>query len=179
MHHDNSTLAEQIRADLAFHEAICEYSGNETLLETWRSLIGRITIMVLNVGPERMTQLQDADAHRPLLEAIASGDEAIIRSRPTRHLRLGHARGARGGRPRRGPEPGRRMNVREVLSSLGLPGSDLGSLPTSTKRFADGAWYRVESRAPRGRAASKRCSRPPLRSTSRCTASPRARASRC
>jgi DNA-binding GntR family transcriptional regulator len=79
MHHDNSTLAERMSADLAFHEAICECSGNETLLETWRSLIGRITIMVLNVGPQRMSQLQDADAHRPLLEAIASGDEAIIR----------------------------------------------------------------------------------------------------
>jgi DNA-binding GntR family transcriptional regulator len=79
MHLDNSTLAERMSADLAFHEAICEASGNETLLETWRSLIGRITIMVLNVGPQRMSQLQDADSHLPLVEAIASGDEAIIR----------------------------------------------------------------------------------------------------
>jgi DNA-binding GntR family transcriptional regulator len=79
LHLDNSTLAERMSADLAFHEAICEASGNETLLETWRSLIGRITIMVLNVGPQRMSQLQDADAHRPLVDAIASGDEAIIR----------------------------------------------------------------------------------------------------
>jgi DNA-binding GntR family transcriptional regulator len=77
--HDNSTLAERMSADLGFHEAICEASGNETLLETWRSLIGRITIMVLNVGPQRMSQLQDADAHRPLLDAIGSGDETIIR----------------------------------------------------------------------------------------------------
>jgi DNA-binding GntR family transcriptional regulator len=79
LHHDNSTLAERMAADLAFHEGICEASGNETLLETWRSLIGRITIMVLNVGAQRMSRLQDADAHRPLLEAIASGDEEIIR----------------------------------------------------------------------------------------------------
>jgi DNA-binding GntR family transcriptional regulator len=80
MHLDNSTLAERMSADLAFHEAICECSGNDTLLETWRSLIGRITIMVLNVGPQRMSELQDADAHKPLVEAIASGDEAIIRT---------------------------------------------------------------------------------------------------
>ena len=79
LHHDNSTLAERMSADLAFHEAICEASGNETLLQTWRSLIGRITMMVLNVGDARMSQLQDADAHVPLLEAIASGDETIIR----------------------------------------------------------------------------------------------------
>ena len=79
LHHHNSTLAERMSADLAFHEAICEASGNETLLQTWRSLIGRITMMVLNVGDARMSQLQDADAHVPLLEAIASGDETIIR----------------------------------------------------------------------------------------------------
>ena len=79
LHHDNSTLAERMAADLAFHEGICEASGNETLLETWRSLIGRITMMVLNVGAQRMSRLQDADAHCPLLEAIASGDEEIIR----------------------------------------------------------------------------------------------------
>jgi DNA-binding GntR family transcriptional regulator len=80
LHLDNSTLAERMSADLGFHEAICEASGNETLLETWRSLIGRITMMVLNVGERRMSQLQDADAHVPLLEAIASGDEKIIRA---------------------------------------------------------------------------------------------------
>ncbi len=62
LHLDNSSLVERMTADLAFHEAICEASGNETLLETWRSLIGRITLMVLNVGPQRMSQLQDADA---------------------------------------------------------------------------------------------------------------------
>ena len=79
LHHDNANLAERMAADLAFHEGICEASGNATLLETWRSLIGRITIMVVNVGAQRMSQLQDADTHRPLLEAIASGDEEIIR----------------------------------------------------------------------------------------------------
>jgi DNA-binding GntR family transcriptional regulator len=80
LHQDDSTLAERMAADLAFHEAICEASGNETLLATWRSLIGRITIMVVNVGAQRMSQLQDADAHRPLLDAIASGDPEVIRA---------------------------------------------------------------------------------------------------
>jgi hypothetical protein len=36
------------------------------------------------------------------------------------------------------------MSVRDVLTSLGLPAGDLGELPTSSKRFPDGAWYRVE-----------------------------------
>lgn len=34
--------------------------------------------------------------------------------------------------------------TREFLRSLGLPGGDLGELPTSGKRFPDGAQYRVE-----------------------------------
>ncbi|WP_236790496.1 U32 family peptidase [Amycolatopsis sp. GM8] len=34
--------------------------------------------------------------------------------------------------------------TREFLRSLGLPGGDLTDLPTSTKRFPDGARYRVE-----------------------------------
>ena len=76
---DGSTPIDRMSADLAFHEAICEASGNGTLLETWRSLIGRITMMSLSVGPQRMSQVQAASAHAPLLEAIASGDEEIIR----------------------------------------------------------------------------------------------------
>ncbi len=34
--------------------------------------------------------------------------------------------------------------TREFLRSLGLPGTDPGELPTSDKRFPDGARYRVE-----------------------------------
>ncbi|MGI8868549.1 MAG: U32 family peptidase [Mycobacteriales bacterium] len=34
--------------------------------------------------------------------------------------------------------------TREFLTSLGLPARDLGDLPASTKRFPDGAQYRVE-----------------------------------
>jgi DNA-binding GntR family transcriptional regulator len=70
---------ERVKADLAFHEAICELSGNETLLDLWRSLIGNITVMVLNVGPERMTALQDPAEHQRLFDAIASRDEGRIR----------------------------------------------------------------------------------------------------
>jgi DNA-binding GntR family transcriptional regulator len=70
---------ERVTADLAFHEAICESSGNQTLLELWRSLIGNITLMVMHVGPERMTALQDPMEHERLLDAIRSRDERHIR----------------------------------------------------------------------------------------------------
>jgi Peptidase family U32 len=36
------------------------------------------------------------------------------------------------------------METREFLESIGLPRGDLGALPTSSKRFPDGAQYRVE-----------------------------------
>lgn len=71
---------ERVAADLAFHESVCESSGNLTLLELWRSLIGNITVMVLNVGAERMTPLQDPHDHRLMLDAICSRDEARIRA---------------------------------------------------------------------------------------------------
>ena len=73
-------FANRVTTDLAFHEAICESSGNRTLLELWRSLIGNITVMVLNVGEERMTQLQDPAEHQLLFDAIASRDGAQIRA---------------------------------------------------------------------------------------------------
>ena len=36
------------------------------------------------------------------------------------------------------------MNSRALLTAHGLPAGDLSDLPTSPKRFPDGAWYRVE-----------------------------------
>ncbi len=80
---------DRLRADLRFHEAICESCGNRTLLEVWRSLIGNITVMVLNVGAERMTPLQDPSAHQPLIDAISSGDETRIRETFTLHFEAG------------------------------------------------------------------------------------------
>lgn len=80
---------DRLRADLGFHGAVCDSSGNRTLCGVWYSLIGQITVMVLNVGVERMTRLQDPDQHRPLIDAIASGDEAGIRETYRQHFAAG------------------------------------------------------------------------------------------
>jgi DNA-binding GntR family transcriptional regulator len=84
-------FADRLRADLRFHEAICESCENETLLGVWRSLTGNITVMVLNVGEARMTPLQDPDAHRPLIAAIRGGDEQTIRDVFVAHFAAGQA----------------------------------------------------------------------------------------
>lgn len=71
---------DRVAADLAFHEAICESSGNRALLELWRSLMGNIIVLQLNVGEERMTPLQAPRDHEALLDSIRSRDDAKIRS---------------------------------------------------------------------------------------------------
>jgi DNA-binding GntR family transcriptional regulator len=71
---------ERVAVDLAFHEAICESSGNRALLDLWRSLMGNITLLQINVGEERMTPLQAPADHEALLESIRTRDDAKIRA---------------------------------------------------------------------------------------------------
>jgi DNA-binding GntR family transcriptional regulator len=71
---------DRVTADLAFHEAICESSGNRALLELWRSLMGNITVLQLDVGEERMTPLQAPRDHQALLDSIRSRDDTKIRA---------------------------------------------------------------------------------------------------
>lgn len=82
-------FADRLAADLSFHEAVCECAGNQALLGMWRSLIGHISVMVLNVGERRMAPLQDPAAHLPLIEAIASRDEGRIRTLFSEHFAAG------------------------------------------------------------------------------------------
>jgi DNA-binding GntR family transcriptional regulator len=86
---DGRPFADRLAADLALHESICECSGNQALLSVWRSLIGHISVMVLNVGETAMAPLQDAQAHRPLIDAIAFGDEDRIRATFREHFAAG------------------------------------------------------------------------------------------
>lgn len=88
-YHGNADFPERLAADLGFHEGICECAGNAVLLRTWRSLIGHITTMVLNVGSERMTTLQEPKAHRALVEVIARGDFREIEDTFQRHFAEG------------------------------------------------------------------------------------------
>jgi DNA-binding GntR family transcriptional regulator len=73
-------FAARVMIDVAFHEGICEASGNHALLELWRSLMGNITLLQVSVGEERMTPLQAPGDHEELLAAIRSRDDARIRS---------------------------------------------------------------------------------------------------
>lgn len=85
----SGAFLERARADLAFHEAFVEATENGTLLRTWRSLVGSITVMVLSVGEAEMTRLQDPGDHRMLLDAVASRDVDAIHETFTSHFAKG------------------------------------------------------------------------------------------
>ena len=76
-------------ADLAFHEAICEASGNPILLGIWRSITGLITAVMLNAGPQPLRHLQTVESHRILLDAIEKGDDATTLAAFSEHFSHG------------------------------------------------------------------------------------------
>ena len=80
--------AMRVRADLAFHEAVCECSGNAALLRSWQALMGSYIAMLLSVKP-RLLALLEPERHRPLLDAITSRDEAVIEAAWLEHFALG------------------------------------------------------------------------------------------
>jgi DNA-binding GntR family transcriptional regulator len=70
---DAKDLHTQVEHDVAFHRLIVEAAGNRILLETWDSLrIGTRTIVTaLRSG---LDGHEIAERHRPIVEALASGD---------------------------------------------------------------------------------------------------------
>ena len=63
-------------ADLAFHESLCELSGNSRLLETFRRHVP-VLRGLLRMDERIMPSIEHvADQHRPVVAAIRAGDEA-------------------------------------------------------------------------------------------------------
>jgi GntR family transcriptional regulator of gluconate operon len=63
-------------ADLAFHETLCELSGNARLLETFRRYVPMIRGL-LRLDERMLPSIEQvADQHRPMVAAIRRGDEA-------------------------------------------------------------------------------------------------------
>lgn len=70
---DAGDLHEQVRHDVGFHRLIVEASGNRTLLDLWSSL--RIEARTLITFLRADIDLRElAETHRPVLEAIRSGN---------------------------------------------------------------------------------------------------------
>ena len=66
----------QLEADLAFHERMCELSGNATLLYTWHTVSGLARAAITAAGPETALHNMAYDRHRPIVDLIEAGDVA-------------------------------------------------------------------------------------------------------
>lgn len=66
----------QIQADMAFHELLCELSGNETLVRGWRAVSGLTRAAITAAGPETALHNMAAERHLPLVDFVAAGDAA-------------------------------------------------------------------------------------------------------
>ncbi len=83
---DGSDLSAQIEADLAFHLTLCELSGNRTLARSWRLIEGSIRMTIMHAGLERALHNMAAARHRPIVDAIESGDAASARKIVFEHM---------------------------------------------------------------------------------------------
>lgn len=77
---------DRLHSDLAFHERICELSGNATLLDTWKGLEDRMRVVMFSPGQGDPVDIMDSDHHSPLIEAIASEDHSAARSAFFSHM---------------------------------------------------------------------------------------------
>jgi DNA-binding GntR family transcriptional regulator len=75
-----------IFGDMQFHQAICELSGHQRLLEIWLTLkdqLGSFIAVEENTygGPDQLLK-----THYPLMEAIKKGDSSLAERRIREHL---------------------------------------------------------------------------------------------
>ncbi|WP_460798680.1 GntR family transcriptional regulator [Microbacterium sp. GXF0217] len=79
-------FARQIEVDLGFHELLCKLTGNPTLLESWRQLIGKIEMMIIAAGPLRASDRMRYAEHIGIVNSIASGDQALVSKTLQAHM---------------------------------------------------------------------------------------------
>ena len=76
---EQESIAAQVAADLAFHEAICIASGNHTLVESWLRVSGLARAVITAAGQETAIANMSAARHAPIVDAIATGDAVYAR----------------------------------------------------------------------------------------------------
>jgi len=69
-----SSLAEDLDADLAFHGDVCRLSGNEILLQNWQNISGLVRITMLAAGADPARENMTYDRHAPIVDLVERGD---------------------------------------------------------------------------------------------------------
>jgi DNA-binding GntR family transcriptional regulator len=73
------SLADDVEADLAFHDAICALAGNPTLQRAWADISGLIRITMISAGPGPARENMAYDRHRPIVDLVEAGDAEAAR----------------------------------------------------------------------------------------------------
>jgi DNA-binding GntR family transcriptional regulator len=75
----------QVEADIAFHKAIVEASGNQLLVRFWEAMrLETTTFLTIVVSHRSLREL--AERHVPLLAALRAGDPALAQEVMRRHI---------------------------------------------------------------------------------------------
>jgi DNA-binding GntR family transcriptional regulator len=87
MHHaaEAGEIHQQLVHDARFHEIIIETSGNQALLEVWRSLRVMASTLVSVVKADSSLRMI-AEMHRPVLAALRSGDPELAGMKMRAHI---------------------------------------------------------------------------------------------
>jgi len=84
----DGAVTELVEADLGFHLDICELSGNRKLLGLFTDLTGEVRMIIALIGQVYDDPVRLAEAHAPLLEALAAGDRDRLRGEVDHHIRV-------------------------------------------------------------------------------------------
>ena len=77
---------EGVRADLSFHRMLWKTSGNETLARTLNQITTPLFAFLSTLSRAGMADLKRNKSHRPIVDALRSGDELRIRHEIGVHL---------------------------------------------------------------------------------------------
>lgn len=82
-------LTTLIDHDMVFHELICEWSGNTTLLRVWRLLYVQVQRFIIQTHPYYFPNLVEvAEQHVPLVEALMLRDPDLAARSIAEHCRI-------------------------------------------------------------------------------------------
>ncbi|HWC22500.1 MAG TPA: GntR family transcriptional regulator [Flexivirga sp.] len=79
-------FATHMNLDLAFHEMLCELSGNSTLLDNWRTLEDRMRIVFFSADTDQPVPIMARSHHEPIVAAIEAADPEEARRTVQQHM---------------------------------------------------------------------------------------------
>lgn len=80
--------ADALNADLAFHELLCQLSGNSTLLRAWKRLEDQMRVVLLSAEHVQPLDLMGRAHHEPIVDAVEIGDLAAATQLIYAHMTL-------------------------------------------------------------------------------------------